>query len=415
MSNWLQAIVDFFNRLSLPNLVRVFLFLVLLFDIPLTVIAVLHTRSVASLAITGAEFCVSIDFDNNDRITVSDIQRVAGRLDNPSVYDSQYDITKDGVIDQIDYDIISTWYGVSCFSPLPTPPTPGANVMANGNNGPITIPYNSGATITWTSSNAVSCVVTPPKWRGISGSQPTGNLTSSQTYTLKCYNYFAVLGSDLVVVNVSPPPCTDECSSGAKKCTSSTSYQTCGNYDADSCLEWSSAASCPAGQTCSGNGACSSLGGGGSGGKKTSGGGTRTLDSLQLEISVPYLVGSLKVKADVGGVSKDIEITTANKSYTLDLKGSNLSLGKEYILTVTSTKTLVRKTKFTPTTSSTTVKVADLILGDINQDNSVDSTDQISLINSLKSQTLQGDLNDDKITNSFDWAILLTNFGKKGD
>jgi hypothetical protein len=219
-------------------------------------------------------------------------------------------------------------------------------------------------------------------------------------------------------------PCGDECSpSGTKQCTVSggTQYKTCGDYDGDGCLEWSSAASCLSGQTCSGSGDCSTSPSNGgqkpSGGGKPPGGGTAvgTLETLQLEITVPYLIGSLKAKADVGGVSKDIEISPANKSYTLDLKGSNLSLNKEYNLVITSGKTLVRKTKFTPTSASTNLKVADLILGDINQDNSIDSTDQISLADSIASQTSTGDLNADTATNSMDWAILLANFGKKGD
>ena len=50
--------------------------------------------------------------------------------------------------------------------------------------------------------------------------------------------------------------CSDECSpSGAKTCVDSTHYKICGNYDSDSCLEWSSSTSCPEGQTCS-NGQC---------------------------------------------------------------------------------------------------------------------------------------------------------------
>jgi len=50
--------------------------------------------------------------------------------------------------------------------------------------------------------------------------------------------------------------CTDECSpSGARTCVDSTHYKVCGNYDSDSCLEWSSTTSCPSGQTCS-NGQC---------------------------------------------------------------------------------------------------------------------------------------------------------------
>jgi hypothetical protein len=51
-------------------------------------------------------------------------------------------------------------------------------------------------------------------------------------------------------------PCQNECSFyGQKTCSSSTSFKTCGNYDSDSCLEWSSPQSCPSGYTCQ-NGEC---------------------------------------------------------------------------------------------------------------------------------------------------------------
>ena len=67
--------------------------------------------------------------------------------------------------------------------------------------------------------------------------------------------------------------CTNECSpSGARQCASGTNYQTCGNYDVDSCLEWSTATTCGTAncdsldticrdysnvpQTCSGAGVC---------------------------------------------------------------------------------------------------------------------------------------------------------------
>lgn len=50
--------------------------------------------------------------------------------------------------------------------------------------------------------------------------------------------------------------CTNDCSpSGTKQCSGTNAYKTCGNYDTDSCLEWSSATNCATGQTCS-NGAC---------------------------------------------------------------------------------------------------------------------------------------------------------------
>ncbi len=50
--------------------------------------------------------------------------------------------------------------------------------------------------------------------------------------------------------------CTNEClSSGARQCSGTNAYKICGNYDSDSCLEWSSTTSCPSCQSCSG-GSC---------------------------------------------------------------------------------------------------------------------------------------------------------------
>jgi len=47
----------------------------------------------------------------------------------------------------------------------------------------------------------------------------------------------------------SAPSCTSECSSGQARCNGS-SLQTCGNYDADSCLEWPSSTSGNGNQNC---------------------------------------------------------------------------------------------------------------------------------------------------------------------
>lgn len=58
-------------------------------------------------------------------------------------------------------------------------------------------------------------------------------------------------------------PCEQGCTVvGAKECVDTTvgpAYRTCGNYDADSCLEWSSHTYCPKGYSCSG-GFCVALG-----------------------------------------------------------------------------------------------------------------------------------------------------------
>jgi uncharacterized repeat protein (TIGR01451 family) len=81
------------------------------------------------------------------------------------------------------------------------PPT--VDIKANGSNGPITINYNSSANLTWTSSNADSCYASNA-WSGTkstSGSQSTGNLTASRTYTITCSGPGGS-ASDSVTVNV---------------------------------------------------------------------------------------------------------------------------------------------------------------------------------------------------------------------
>jgi len=248
-------------------------------------------------------------------------------------------------------------------------PAPTANIKANNSDGPITIGYNSPATISWSSTNATSCSVSPTGWSGTSNlGISTGNLTSGKTYTLSCSGAGGS-ASDSVTVNVSPA---------------------------------------------SGGG---TSGGGSSGGKKSSGGGAaaKYVETLQMQVSVPYLAGKMNLKMEVSGVKKELEISGDKKGYSLDLKDANLALNKEYSLVITSDKTLVKKVKFTPTAASTNLNIGDLVLGDLNQDNKIDSKDQLELTDSITEQTALGDLNADKDTDSLDWAILLTNFGKRGD
>lgn len=80
----------------------------------------------------------------------------------------------------------------------PSPPT--ASISADSTS----ISYNMATTIRWFSTNADSCTVSPPGWTGTSGAQSTGNLTSSQTYTVNCSGPGGS-ASDSVIVNVRPP------------------------------------------------------------------------------------------------------------------------------------------------------------------------------------------------------------------
>ncbi|OGY21385.1 MAG: hypothetical protein A2113_04330 [Candidatus Woykebacteria bacterium GWA1_44_8] len=260
------------------------------------------------------------------------------------------------------------------------------------------------------------------------GSSKTGATTVAMSWTKSANAGPWVIGAvSLKPVSSPPQPCSNECpSSVAKQCTDGTHYQTCGDYNSDGCLEWSSTASCPSDQACSG-GVCSTSGGGETSGDDTTGGkkpgvigssggtGSGKLENLKLELSVPYLVGKLKAKVEISSFAKEVELSNDKKEHSFDVKEADLTLNKSQTIILTSEKTLVRKISFTPTAIETTVSLGDLILGDLNQDNTIDSTDQLKLLDSIASQTSQGDLNLDTVINSFDWAVLLENFGKKGD
>ncbi len=79
------------------------------------------------------------------------------------------------------------------------PQTPTVNIRANNSDTPITIPYNTSANLTWSSTYTSFCSVSPGGWTGTSGSQSTGNLTIGKTYSLNCTGPNV---SDSITVNV---------------------------------------------------------------------------------------------------------------------------------------------------------------------------------------------------------------------
>ena len=85
----------------------------------------------------------------------------------------------------------------------PTQPQSSVDLKANGSDGPITVPFNSSVTLNWTSQNTSSCSASGD-WSGFratSGSESTGTLTNSRSYTITCDG-----ASDSVVVNVTTQP-----------------------------------------------------------------------------------------------------------------------------------------------------------------------------------------------------------------
>ncbi len=100
------------------------------------------------------------------------------------------------------WNIVNRHYaGTSTLPVLPT-----ANIKADSSDGPIVVAYNATATISWTSTNASSCSVSPAGWSGLSNSgTSTGRLTASIVYSLSCTNNGAT-ATDSVAVIVSAAP-----------------------------------------------------------------------------------------------------------------------------------------------------------------------------------------------------------------
>jgi hypothetical protein len=97
---------------------------------------------------------------------------------------------------------------ITTTGPPPPPPAPSVNIKATDKNGtssdgPVQIYIHTASTLSWTSTNATSCTASGD-WMGskqTSGSESTGNLASSKTYTLTCSGSGGS-ASDSVTVNV---------------------------------------------------------------------------------------------------------------------------------------------------------------------------------------------------------------------
>jgi len=100
--------------------------------------------------------------------------------------------------------IASTTQPIATTAPQPSQAqAPTVSFTVNGTNS-VTIPYDTAATISWSSTNTNSCNISPSGWSGTSGSQSTGNLTVSQTYSISCSGAGGSPWAS-VTVNVSAP------------------------------------------------------------------------------------------------------------------------------------------------------------------------------------------------------------------
>ncbi len=89
----------------------------------------------------------------------------------------------------------------------PPAQAPTVDLKVNTVDGPITIAYGASAGLAWSTTNATTCAASGG-WTGspgTSGSQSTGELTATQTYSLQCTGPGGSV-NDSVTVQVSPPP-----------------------------------------------------------------------------------------------------------------------------------------------------------------------------------------------------------------
>lgn len=90
---------------------------------------------------------------------------------------------------------INYTYDSGCGSPPPPPPPPppggsgpSVDIKANGSDGPVPVTSGTAVNVSWNSSNADSCSVSPTGWGGTSGSQSSGPLYSATNYLVTCVN-----------------------------------------------------------------------------------------------------------------------------------------------------------------------------------------------------------------------------------
>ncbi len=274
----------------------------------------------------------------------------------------------------------------------PPPSVPVPDIKANGSNGPVTINYNTSVTISWTSTNATSCSVSPGSLGGTSGSQNI-TLTSSTTYNISCSGAGGN-GFDSVTVNVNQPGGN---SSGNGNSQPPPPAQTQPNI--------------PTSFVTSPQLPHSTSGGGSSGSTPTVSG---IVNFLNLKLSLPYILGKTRLLFVIGSYSFELDAKASQTDYQIDLRGGNFAIGKEIELEMGGQNLLIRKAKISAKAQTETLDLGELAVGDLNNDNRINSEDKDLLLRSV-GRSNGGDINNDGVTNSFDWAVFLKYNGKQGD
>ncbi|MFA5838805.1 MAG: hypothetical protein WC849_02610 [Candidatus Paceibacterota bacterium] len=103
---------------------------------------------------------------------------------------------------------ISSWPEACAITQASQPVVPTVTLIAN----PTSVEYNGQSTLTWSSTNTISCSANWTSLTATGGSQLKSNLTSTTTYTITCTGAGgSAQGSTTVTVGSAPPPPPPAC------------------------------------------------------------------------------------------------------------------------------------------------------------------------------------------------------------
>ena len=313
-------------------------------------------------------------------------------------------------------------------------PAPTVNIKANNVEGPIEIPHNTAATLSWTSVNATACTASGG-WSGTKTIQSptlgesTGNLTASKTFTITCTGAGGS-ATDSVVVNAAAAPPTVNIKANNVEGPIQVPYNTAAT------LSWSTtnATSCTASNGWSGTKPVQSPTSGETTGNLTvsktftitcTGPGGNATDNVVVNVGLPPPVVIIKANDSDGPITIGFN-KAANLSWTItnaascttitasgDWTGTKTASGSQTTgnLGQTKTYTLSCSGAGGNATDSVIVNVGKRT-GDLDGNTTVDIFDFTRFVSDFRDQNLEADFNKNNEVDIFDFNILLQNFDR---
>ncbi len=101
-----------------------------------------------------------------------------------------------------------------------------------------------------TSTSSSSSTTSSSSTSSTAGSSTTSSTSSTSSSTTSSTSSTSSTTSSTTTTTDQPSTCSNDCIRWGQRECSGNSYRVCGNFDGDSCFEWSSFSSCTSGQTC---------------------------------------------------------------------------------------------------------------------------------------------------------------------